>query len=150
MDCAVNRKVKHQMRVSLTPLYRGVVLILVLTVIPAYETMFNSYRPTWTSIRRDGAELRTGTFIQMKPIAAYRDIVFGVNVRSHDVRFKDRWHRLRLGFPLKPITIDYEERKGQVQGRIETNWLSVNIGLSLVLWMLFELIRFAARRSQRD
>ena len=138
------------MRISLTLLSRGVVLILVLNVIPAYETMFNSYRPSWTSISRDGSEQRTGTFMATQPIAAYRDIVFGVNVRSYDVRFKERWHRLRLGFPLKPVTIDYEERTEQVQGRIETNWLSVNIFLGLVLWMLIESIRFATRWSHRD
>jgi hypothetical protein len=119
-------------------------LILVLNVIPAYETMFNSFRPSWTAIGRDDLEVRTGTFITIK-----EDVVFGVNVHSYDVHFKERWHRLRLGFPLKLITIDFEERKKQVQGRIETNWLFVNIGASLVLWMLLELILSATRRSKR-
>lgn len=126
-------------------LLRGITLLLVLSVIPAYETMFNSFRPSWTSIGRDDLEKRSGTFIAIK-----RDVVFGVNVHSDDVHFKGRWHRLRLGFPLKPITIDFEERKEQVQGRIETNWLFVNIVTSYLLWMLLELILLATRRSKRD
>lgn len=120
-------------------------LFLVLNLVPAYETMFESYRPSWTSVGRNGLAVRSETFITIK-----EDVMFGVNLRSYDVYFKERWHRLRLGFPLKPITIDVEERKKQFQGRIETNWLFVNIGISLVLWMLLEFALSTTRRAQRN
>ena len=133
------------MRLFSRPPYRGLMLILVLHLIPAYETMFNSFRPSWTAIGRDDLEVRTGTFMTIK-----EDLVLGMNVHNYDVHFKERWHRLRLGFPLKVTTIDFEERKKQVQGRIETNWLIVNIGAGLVFWGLLELMLLAARQSARD
>lgn len=133
------------MRIFLAPLYRWLILILVLSVVPAYETMSNTRRPSWNSLGRDDLEMRTGTFITIK-----RDVVFGANVHSYDLLFRERWHRLRLGFPLKPVTIDFEEGKKQVQGRIEINWLLANISISWVLWTLFELMLLAVRRSRAN
>jgi hypothetical protein len=111
--------------------------------------MFNTYRPSWTSVSRDGLDKQIGTFIRVEQDFLF-DVVFGVHTDNYDVRFKERWHRLRTGFPLKAITIDFEQRKNQVQGRIETNWLLLNICISFVLWISLELIIRSTRRPDRQ
>jgi hypothetical protein len=58
---------------------------------------------------RDDLKVRTGTFVTMK-----EDVLFSVNVQSCDVYFRERWHRFPSGFPLKPIAMDFVERKRQV------------------------------------
>ena len=132
------------MRFFSRPISRGIVLLLMLNAIPTYDTMFDSYRPSWTALGRDDLEDRTGTFVRLK-----EDVVFAVNLDSFDVRFKERWHRLRIGYPFSPVTIDFEQRKKQVQGRIETNWLFMKLGITGVLWALLELCLSLIKRERR-
>ncbi|WP_409267742.1 hypothetical protein [Massilia sp. BHUDP2] len=128
------------MRMFSSPARRGLVLILVLNATPTYESMFNSYRPTWTSLGRDIREQGSVTVIPKR-----HGFVFGVNNERSDVHFKERWHRLRFGYPVRPITIDYEQRKKQIQGRVEINWLLIWLCISCVLWMVLELMLFSIR-----
>ena len=132
------------MRFFSRPISRGIVLLLMLNAIPTYDTMFDSYRPSWTALGRDDLEDRTGTFVRLK-----EDVVFAVNLDSFDVRFKERWHRLRIGYPFSPVTIDFEQRKKQVQGRIETNWLFMKLGITAILWALLELCLSLIKRERR-
>ena len=132
------------MRIFSTPLSRGMVLLLMLNAIPTYETMFDSYRPSWTALGRDDLEDRTGTFVRLK-----EDVVFAIHLDSFDVHFKERWHRLRIGYPFSPITIDFEQRKKQVQGRIETNWLFMRLGITGILWALLESCLSLMKRERR-
>lgn len=122
------------MRMLSSPARRGIVLILLLNATPTYESMFNSYRPTWTYLR-DIQETDTVNFERKR-----HGFVFGVNNERSDVHFKERWHRLRFGYLVRPITIDYEERKKQIQGRVEINWLLIWLCVSCILWMVVELM----------
>lgn len=110
-----------------------IVVFLVMNAIPTYDTMFNAFRPGWTAF---GLEEKTGNFMW----TVQGDIFFGANLYSFDPHFKEHWHRVRIGYPLSPITIDFEQRKKQIQGRIETNWLLMRLGLTCFIWALVELL----------
>ena len=111
------------MRMFSNRIYRVIGVFLIMNAIPTYDTMFNSFRPGWTAF---GLGEKTGIFIR----SVEGDVYFGANVHSYDPQFKERWHRVRIGYPLSPITIDFEQRKKQIQGRIETNWLLMRLGLT--------------------
>ena len=133
------------LRMFSRPIYRGLLLLLILNAIPSYEPIFDTFRPSWTALGRDDLEKRTGTFVRIKD-----GIVFAINLDSYDVRFRERWHRFRIGYPFSPVTIDFEQRKKQVQGRIETNWLLMRLVITCMLWMFLEscLFLFKAESSR--
>jgi hypothetical protein len=119
-------------------IYVVIVVFLIMNAIPTYDTMFNSFRPGWTAF---SVGETTGTFV--KNIEG--DVFFGANLYSFDPHFKERWHRVRIGYPLSPITIDFEQRKKQIQGRIETNWLLMRLGLTCFVSGLVVLLNRASR-----
>jgi hypothetical protein len=127
------------------PLSRGIVLILVLNGIPTYELMSNTYRPSWTAPAVYANYHRTGTFMRVE-----EGIVFGINVQPYDVAFRERWHRLRIGYPASPITVDFEQHKKQIQGRIETNWLLMRLFFTFILWIILERLVSRAKRLVRN
>ncbi|SDF50733.1 hypothetical protein SAMN05428966_11691 [Massilia sp. PDC64] len=128
------------MRMFSKPIGRGLLLLLICNAIPSYERIFDTFRPSWTALGRDDLEKRTGTFVRVKD-----GIVFAINLDTWDVHFRERWHRFRIGYPLSPITIDFEQRKKQIQGRIETNWLVLRLAITCMLWMLLESCLFLSR-----
>ncbi|MDH5232072.1 MAG: hypothetical protein OEZ58_03130 [Gammaproteobacteria bacterium] len=79
--------------------------------------MYNSHRPSWTSPSHYSGPSRHGNYVVNKRLILY----IGLNVEEWDVNFKERWHRVRFGFPIQFITIDFEHRKNQMKAAFEKN-----------------------------
>ena len=129
------------MRLFSKPVSRGIVLLLVLNGIPAYEPMAHTRRPEWTAPAVYANYHRSGTYLR-----AEEGIVFGIDVQPYDVAVEERWHRLRIGYPASPVTIDFEQHRKQIQGRIETGWLLARLFFTAILWLIVERLVAGARR----
>ena len=100
--CAVICVVSDNMKLQKVIVLRVVVLIFVFMAFPTYESMFNSFRPPFTNPGKNSRDSYVGDYIEKKRLGLY----FGINMQESDVKFKERWHRVRLGAPLQAITLD--------------------------------------------
>jgi hypothetical protein len=136
--------IKPAMKLLATPLRRAVFVLLLINGIPTCESIFNGTRPTWTMAHgRSATEQMTGHYVQYE----FYYFWFGLNVVPFDPNVPERWHRVRFGYPISPITIDIEQRAWQLQGVVETNWLLLKLLASAFSWGTIETVLFVGRRS---
>jgi len=130
------------MKITMVGIIRIVLVLIFFLAFPTYESMLNSLRPSFTSPGKYGGVAMMDNYLTIKRHGLY----FGINVEMWDVNFKERWHRIRLGAPLQAITIDYEERKNQFKGVIETDFYLLNILLAIISITFIEFIFFYIRK----
>lgn len=100
----------------------------------AITLLFPSF-DTYTNAAQSG--LWTYDNHRRYPAKSY-DLQFRIGTEINDIR---PWTRVRLGFPVKPITVDVLTRPVIVQTRIETLHLLVNVAAALVGIVIFRALR---------
>ena len=84
----------------------------------------------------------TGGYYSVKTKYGYPSI--GLNQAGIGPHEDHKWHRVRLGFPLKSITVDFREGSREWHLVFE-DWFWVNLASLVALWGLFECFAYELR-----
>ena len=106
-----------------------IVLLMALTAllfvnIPSHEALDHTYQTSLWTYPESGRSIET---LRRPPQLAVR--IGGTTARGSLMR----WHRVRLGFPFKAVTLDIQKGKSIVQSRFELVYFVANLfgGLSV-------------------
>lgn len=104
----------------------SLIILFIMLLFPSFSNLENCYQDSlWTSHT-------------LSRSTKTNDIIFGIGGKFDEIKI---WHRLRLGLPAKAITIDCQSEEKIIQGRIEPDYIILNLLLGCTLIFIFWLFR---------